>query len=408
MTQLNVLLAALFEAHGIDTVLNGKWILFPGTSCRACASIGQEIPNAAGITIQLDVRFEIVFGRFIVESCAGMGETWEEAVEEALRNFASYSLHVLIAAFLNGEDADALEEEWVIGGRARCVLIGNVVLRGRPPGEREEVLTWYEGLQQRIEALDLGPEAHWVRVYYAQAGSKSLACEALLDNAVWVAMKSQLAAFAWPRHDAFYAVRQFLVIAGEDKEEITAESAVAHLAETLAANPDLTEDEAYEALTDAAVSASLADRVYKFTQIAWGRLLLGTDGIAFSNEYVGLDAEGNIRENGKLNEEPCFNAASHIDPRYISLPACQRLALASAEVAAVNNALNAGAKLENLVMAPVFLFCESPTPAGLQNAQRVIAQHVASLQAQHTPAPASSESPSKSSTKPPKWQFWKR
>lgn len=405
MLPLNTMLSILFENHEVDNFPKGRWLHFPDTPHWACASLGQELPDAGEMTVQLDVRFEVAPGRYLIESCAGIGESREEAVEEAFRNFASYSMHVLIKAFLRPEYDEVLQETWTIGGRERPVTIGYAVLRGRPPGEDEEILSWYETLEQRIRSLDLGPESHWVRIYYAQAENETLACEVLLDNLPWPEMQAELAAYAWPPGQGFYSVRQLLIVEGEEGQEITPESAVLRLFETLAANPNLTQHEAYETLTDADVPPPLADRTYKFTQVALGRALLADMGIAFSTDYLCFDAEGEVRESGQLAEEPSFAAASRLSSRYLPLPACQSLALASADVQAVNNALNAGSRPEELVMAPVCNFLEAPTAAGMQKVQHLLRQRLAALTEPRGGASSPPPTPQKNT---PRWQFWKR
>ena len=170
---------------------------------------------------------------------------------------------------------------------------------------------------------------------------------------------------------------------------MTPEVAVTKLAEIAAARPELSEDGLYEALTAAGVPPELADRAYKFTQIAWGRTFLGGLGVRFSRHYLCFDAEGAVVESGELSEEPCFAAATRALELFYRTPAFQRLALTSADVHAVNNALNAGSKPENLVTAPAFVFLAAPTPAGLQKAQGVIAEHMAALRDAPQDAPAS-------------------
>jgi hypothetical protein len=72
----------------------------------------------------------------------------------------------------------------------------------------------------------------------------------------------------------------------------------------------------------------------------------------------------------------------------------------SADVNALNSALQTGAKPEDLVSAPAFLFLEAPTAAGMENAQRVIAQHMAS--SPRSSAPAKPEP----ALRKPWWRFW--
>jgi hypothetical protein len=60
----------------------------------------------------------------------------------------------------------------------------------------------------------------------------------------------------------------------------------------------------------------------------------------------------------------------------------------SADVMAVNGALKAGSKAENLATGPSALFMEPPTPGGIENARRLLSEEVAAK------------------TKKPWWRFW--
>jgi hypothetical protein len=55
-----------------------------------------------------------------------------------------------------------------------------------------------------------------------------------------------------------------------------------------------------------------------------------------------------------------------------------------ADVHAVNDALNAGSRSQDLVTAPGFIFLEPPTPTGIENANRVIGEHMAALARNHS------------------------
>jgi hypothetical protein len=164
---------------------------------------------------------------------------------------------------------------------------------------------------------------------------------------------------------------------------MTPEMAVTQLAEIITANPDLSDNEIYDAMVQAGVPNVLAGRAFKFTQIAWGRLSLSGMNIRFSPDYACLNAGGDIVETGLLDNESCYIIAKKLAGKYVDTPAYQRLALTSAEVNAVNNALKDGSKPENLRAAPAFLFNEPPTDDGMRRAQQSYAEFVKSLKEQN-------------------------
>jgi len=393
-------LLELFGAHGVEAVPQEEWVTFPDRNLKAAASIVRTLEWQAGKTVQLDVRLEIAPGRTIIESFAGVGETREKAVADALHNFTVNSFHVLLAAFFRSDDRQVSREEWVVGGRTSRVTIGNAGIRGRPPVEGAQLVAWFKRFEERLKATELRPATHWVRLYYAHTQGKAMDCEVLLDNDVWEDMQSEMAALDWPSGDEFYSVRVFLVIEVHPGGLVIPDTAVAWLADILASWDEFTEDEVYSALADAGVPGALADRAYKFTQIAWGRSLLAGLGVQFPPEYVCFDASGKVIESGLLADEPCFAAASRLAERYADAPGFKRLALMSADVHAVNEALNKGSKPSDLVATPAFLFLEAPTTAGMANARRVIDQHIAA-----GPGPAAPATPKPVPAKP-WWRFW--
>jgi len=217
--RVNEILLELFRAHGVVATRQGEGVAFPETGMKASASLIQEIKRPAILSVELEVRFEFVPGRTIIEAFAGIGATREAATAEAFQNFAANSFHVLLAAFLRAKDADdeqVAQQEWVIDGTKRRVTASSLGLRGKPPVPGAQLAAWHEELLRRLGQEPFGPQTHWVRAYYAQAQGQTLACEVLLDNKAWDEMGAEVSALGWPSED-FYSLRAFLVIEGEDQ-----------------------------------------------------------------------------------------------------------------------------------------------------------------------------------------------
>lgn len=159
---------------------------------------------------------------------------------------------------------------------------------------------------------------------------------------------------------------------------MTPAAAVARLAALMAEHADFTEDSLHEAMAQDGIPAPVADLAFKFTQIAWGRVFLDGLGVRFSPDYQRVDGAGNVFESGRLAEQPYFIAALAAARAAAGAPEVARLALMSAEVDAVNKALNAGSKPENLVTATAILFSEPPTAAGMEEGKRAIASSLPS------------------------------
>lgn len=130
--------------------------------------------------------------------------------------------------------------------------------------------------------------------------------------------------------------------------QMTPDQAVDQLATIVAGDVELSADDIYEAMAKAEVPDDVADRAYKFTQIAWGRLFLGGLGLTFPPDYFCLNASGDIIESGLLEDEPFFVAAVRQATDRGRSKGFARFAAMSADVSAINSALHAGSKPEVL------------------------------------------------------------
>jgi hypothetical protein len=178
---------------------------------------------------------------------------------------------------------------------------------------------------------------------------------------------------------------------------VTPEAAVGRLAEIIASRAEFTEDDIYAAMAEAGIPDPIADRAYKFTQIAWGRVFLDGLGVRLSLDYLCFNGAGDVIESGLLAEQPYFASAMGLAQRYVRFPGFPKFALMSADVNVVNNALLAGSKPENLIMSPAALFMEAATPAGFEKARQLLSQRAGA---------ARSSAARESAAKKPWWRFW--
>ena len=181
---------------------------------------------------------------------------------------------------------------------------------------------------------------------------------------------------------------------------MTPEAAVGRLAEIIAARAEFTEDDLYAAMADAGIPDPVADRAYKFTQTAWGRVFLDGLGVRFGTDYLCFNRAGDVIESGQLDDQPYYVAAMRLVPQYARSPGFPTFALMSADVNAVNSALHAGSKPENLVMGPAAFFMEAPTPTGMAKAQQRLSERSTADK------PGRSGANRSAADKKPWWRFW--
>lgn len=181
---------------------------------------------------------------------------------------------------------------------------------------------------------------------------------------------------------------------------MTPDDVVARLADIVATRTVFTEDDVYDAMSRAGVRDRDADLAYKFTQTAWGRVFLDGLGVQFGTEYLCFNGAGEVVESGVLTTQPHFIAAQRLAPRYASSPGFMHLALMSAEVNTVNSMLNAGSKPENIETGPAAFFLGPATPAGMEEAQRLLTQRMSA-------GPADEQRARRHvADRKPWWRFW--
>jgi hypothetical protein len=134
-------------------------------------------------------------------------------------------------------------------------------------------------------------------------------------------------------------------------------------------------------MAEAGVPERVADRAYKFTQIAWGRIFLDSLGVQFAKDYVCFNAAGDVIEAGQLADQPYFIAAMAAASGHPRPAGLARFAAMSADVSSINSALRNGSKPHDLVTAPPVLFMEPPTAAGMDKARRLLSQRLSAATA---------------------------
>jgi hypothetical protein len=157
---------------------------------------------------------------------------------------------------------------------------------------------------------------------------------------------------------------------------LTPQEAVEHIINITAEFPEFFDDDVYDAMFEAGVPDEIADRVFKFTQIAWGRVCLDDLGVKSDPGYLCFNADGEIIESGLLADEPYFIAAMAAAQRSPPPAGLVRMALMSADVHAANDALNAGSKAEDLITGPQALFMEAPNLGAVEKVQQVLQERI--------------------------------
>lgn len=342
-------LAELLRAHGVESRASDGWLLLPEGQ-RARALVWDHSGGADVVMVQLDVVLELWTGRWIVESCAGYGGSRAEAVAVAFDSFAQSSLHPMLVAFLH-TDHEVVRDAWEVDGVTRAVTIGDVAVRGRSPGGTGLSLTWFHALERNIKASSMPEGTHWIRLYHAQHDGNVVASEVLLDNVPWDVMNRAMEGVEFPKGQGFFSIRLFIVLQGG----IDVSRAIARMIEMRGLHDvEIGEVLAKDGADEREVQALLA-----YVPLAFGRIALEELPVRFSATavtHVDADDEGT---EVRLADDPIFSAADGLGRRALAAGTLTQdeflaVALRSAEVQAVNQAVQGGAEPEDLeVSAPV-------------------------------------------------------
>ncbi len=208
----------LFKAHGIDCREKGDWLEFPNRSIKASGVIVEESnPEPDTHSVQLDFQMELDSGENLTESFAGIGESRDKAIKDAVDNFALNSFPVIMAAFFTPQDnpvkiKNVRIENWSIEGTERRVVIGPIGMRGKAPDPSNTPLDWFKQIEEKLKSTHLFAGTHWISIYYGQIDNHPLKLEVLVNNEVWEQMQKELATIDWPKGKESFSLRVFIVI----------------------------------------------------------------------------------------------------------------------------------------------------------------------------------------------------
>lgn len=207
----NTFLAELLASHDLPVQLEGGWALVSEYAPPLSAEFVNRRRQGSTELLQLDVRAALPDGRALVESFAGWGPSFPDAAARAYANFAVNSLHVLLGAFFRPPDDQVRVEEWEIGGSRWKAFLGDFGIQAKA-GELQPPDGLFPAIEQAIRQLPLDGDTHWFRFFYCNVGTGEVVSEALFDNEPWEAAAEAVRSLPWEKTEAYYSVREFLVL----------------------------------------------------------------------------------------------------------------------------------------------------------------------------------------------------
>lgn len=167
---------------------------------------------AGAVMVQVDfsVAHPALAGSRLVESFAGHGATWREAIGRAVGMFERGALHPILGALLRpGAVGDQVEREHYEHPSGAFDLVLGAQLNlftDRPVPSAGPLL---DRLLQALRAVHLSGKVHGLRLFVAYRDGRLQTNEVLLDSEQWPAGEAVVADSKAPLPDGLVAVRIF-------------------------------------------------------------------------------------------------------------------------------------------------------------------------------------------------------
>ena len=153
--------------------------------------------NPSWVMAQVDfaVRHPALAAPWLLESFAGVGTTWREALNQTVAKFERASLHPVIAALLDrsaGADQVSWERYEHPGGAFELCLGPQITLYSPEPAPPAGPAL--EGLLHALRDVPLSRAVHGLRVFTLHQDGELQTNEVLLDSETWTAGEEVIAA----------------------------------------------------------------------------------------------------------------------------------------------------------------------------------------------------------------------
>lgn len=201
------------QAHGeSNIVVDAAGVGIAGKPTRLRSSLYGSEKFTNSFSAELEFRVRIPDGREIIEYVAGSGKSLKEAEDDAKVNFVVSTFHVVYRSFLNPTDPHQKEEKITINGQPRMLVLGDTMARSQTTNSSPDMFPLREGFRQIVSSQSLSPQAHWIKIVYANRHSKVMLCAVTLDNQDSPGLTEAVKALPWPKQEEFYMVKQFIVV----------------------------------------------------------------------------------------------------------------------------------------------------------------------------------------------------
>jgi hypothetical protein len=199
--------------HGeTNVVVDSSGVGIAGNKTRLHASLYGMEAGKGGYSAEVEFRIRLPERGPIIEYVAGLGETTNKAIDQAMANFVLTTSHVIYKAFMNPSDPHQPVTSVAINGKTREMFAGDMIQIGVKTADPVDLQSMSEKTKALVTSAPVGSGPHWIKLIYSQNHNKPLTVAASLDNLDNAEMTAALTKLGWPSREDFYMVKQFIVV----------------------------------------------------------------------------------------------------------------------------------------------------------------------------------------------------
>lgn len=201
------------EGHGhTDVVVDAEGVGIKDNATRLQAGLyGSKQSQKGGFVVEVEFTVQLPAGGAITEYVAGMGDTEEKAINDALANFTITTFHVVYKAFMNADDPHMTTTSLEIDGVKREVIAGDLMTRGSGREDKKQAPAIRAEILELLKKLQVKSGAHWIKVVYGQNNGQVITAAATIDNVADNELTEALKRLNWPK-GGFYMAKEFIII----------------------------------------------------------------------------------------------------------------------------------------------------------------------------------------------------
>jgi len=321
-------------------------------------TIDTRMPHVNGAVVQLMfVLKHKMFQEELLESVAGVGGTFDEAIEEGIKNFVESALDGIIKALKN-EDGVGVATNLLDNTHTFKLYKSNIVRQGyKVAGESVD---FWQLLGEDILRCIGNKKIYCIKVYVAKTAN-TVSCECRVNGIAYPNLTRKLneVASSWEIEETIYSKKQFFVLIQDEETYVpyplTQKEVDAYTLNALLLYRECNSEAAYRGLFDKILeicpNKSLAAELYSFIPEIFTEIIFSD--VHYSDEILLIKGEErhHIFKHQLTSYDWIYNVVDRtIRAGYFEKSQVDPIIRCSASLNSINDALSKGSQMANLSM----------------------------------------------------------